>query len=160
MMIGEDLPLVGDKKSGAENIEVYFRTGAGHTQERVIMLVCYRFACACYSRIVQLQSCCAITKANDNVNEAHARLIGLDNRLRDFAFSINSLQAPLYLAQLALKCRDVFGLAVRNLRSQVLALLLKLKLLGIASRHGIALHIFHSLMRTVHQLLLRQDSSL
>src|SRR3954447_13534242 len=46
MMISEDLSLVGDEKSGPENIKVYFRTVARYSNERIPMVVSHRFAVA------------------------------------------------------------------------------------------------------------------
>src|SRR5262249_43554927 len=96
MMIGEDLPVVGDEKAGAKNIQMYLRTGAGDAQEGVVVLVRHGFACAGYARIVQRQFRRPVPKTDDNMNKAYAGLVGLDNRLRDLTFGLKPLQAPLY----------------------------------------------------------------
>jgi len=44
MMIGEDLSLVRDEKSGPENVKVYFRAVARYSNERIPMVVSQRFA--------------------------------------------------------------------------------------------------------------------
>src|SRR5215469_2663804 len=159
-MIGEDLSLVRDEKSRAKNIEVYFRTSTVDAEERVVMLVSHRFARAGNADVVQFQSRRTITEANHNMNEANAGLVGLDNRLSDFAFSLEPLQPTLYGAQLNLQRGGVFALANRNALSQVLALLLKLKLLGITCRRRILLHFLHTPTQMVHHRLLGQHARL
>ena len=44
MMIGEDFSLVGDEKSGPENIKVHFRTVARYSNERIPLVVSHRLA--------------------------------------------------------------------------------------------------------------------
>src|SRR5579863_7755819 len=97
-MIGEDLALVRNQKPGAENIEVYLRTAAGNAHERIAMLVCRRFACACHALVAQFQSGRALAEANYHMNEAHAGLVSLNDRLGDLASSLKPLQALFHHA--------------------------------------------------------------
>src|ERR1700729_2819314 len=94
------------------------------------------------------------------MDEADARLIGPDNRLRNSALGLKLLEAAVYSSKLPLQSRSVFCFAGCNLRSQVFALLLKLQLLRIARLGWTVLPVFKGAMRAFPQLLLRQNARL
>src|SRR5260370_37334912 len=98
VMIGEDLHFIRDEKPGAKNIEMNLLTAAVDGQERIVKLIFYRFASVGHTGVVQCQSRDAIAETDDNMNKAHTGFVGLDNRLRDLAFSLKPLQALFYRA--------------------------------------------------------------
>src|SRR5258708_29312201 len=132
VMIGEDLSAGGGEKPRTKNIQVYFRTKSRKAQERVAVFVGGWLATARHPSVVQSQSGSVFAESKHNVDEADARLVGLDNGLRNLAFGLELLKAALYCFQLILQSGGVFCLADCDLRSQVFAFLLKLKLLGLA----------------------------
>ena len=97
-MIGEDLSAVGGEKPGAKNIQAYFRTIPGKAQEWVVVFVGRRLATACQPGVVQSQSGGVVAEGNHNMDEADARLVGLDNRLRNLALGLQLLEAAFYRA--------------------------------------------------------------
>src|SRR5271169_1447632 len=94
------------------------------------------------------------------MDEADAGLVGLDNRLRNLALGLELLKTVFYSRQLILQSRSVFWVAGCNLRSQVFALLLKLKFLWIARQGGTAFAIFKRPARAFHQPLFCQHAGL
>src|SRR5580692_9225212 len=159
-MVGEDLSGSRGQKPSSKNIQVYFGTIPGKAQERVIMFVDRWLATARHFGVMQSQSVRVVAEGKHNMDEADARLIGLDNRLRNSALGLKLLEAAVYSGQLPLQSRSVFCFAGCNLRSQVLALLLKLQLLRIARQDWVAFPGFDGPARTFHQLLLRQQATL
>src|SRR5262249_42740310 len=102
MVITQDLPARRDEKTRTKNIEVHFRTAPGDAQERIVVLVGHGFTGACDSGVVQRQSCCVITEADNNVNQANTGLVRLDNSLCNRSFALQSFKSGLYCAQLVL----------------------------------------------------------
>src|SRR5207244_8361381 len=129
VMIGEDLSAGRGEKPSTKNIQVYFRTAPGKTQEWVVVFVDGWLATARHSGVVQSQSRSVFAEGKHNMDEADTRLIRLDDRLRNLALGLKLLKAAVYSGKLTLQSGNVFWLAGCNLRSQVFALLLKLKLL-------------------------------
>jgi hypothetical protein len=93
VMIGEDLSAGRCEKAGTKNIEVYFRTISGKAQEWVVVFVGRWLATARYPSVVQSQSGSVLAEGGHNMDEADARLIGLDNRLRNLALGLKLLKA-------------------------------------------------------------------
>src|SRR6266852_1716280 len=131
-MVGEDLSAGRGEKPSSKDIQVYFRTIPGKTQEGVVVFVGGWLATARDPGVAQFQSGCMLTEGKHNMNEADARLIGLDNRLRHLTLGLELLQAAFYRGQLILQSGGVFCIAACKLRPQFFALFLKLKLLRIA----------------------------
>ena len=96
MVIGKDLSACGSEKPSAKNIQVYFRTSPGEAQERVVVFVGRWLATACHSSVVQSQSSSVFAEGKHNMDEADARLVGLDNRLRNLALGLELLKAAFY----------------------------------------------------------------
>ena len=96
MMIGEDSSRVGDEKPGAKNVQVYFGTISGKAHEWVVVFVGGRLAAAGHPGIAQSQSSSVLAEGEHNMDEAGARLIGLDNRLRNLALVLELLKAAFY----------------------------------------------------------------
>ena len=65
--------------------------------------------------VVQFQSGSVVTKGEHNMDEADARLIRLDNRLRNLALGLKLLKAAFYCGQLILQSGSVLRLARCNL---------------------------------------------
>src|ERR1700691_3797133 len=95
-MIGEDLSAGGGEKSSTKNIQVYFRTISSKAHEWVVVFVGYWLATARHPRIVQCRSGSVVAKTEHNMDEADARLIGLDNRLRNLALGLKLLKPTFY----------------------------------------------------------------
>src|SRR6201988_2747060 len=95
-MIGEDLPAGGSQESSTKNVEVYFRPGSGKAQEGVVVLVGCGLACGRHLSVVQFQSGNVVAEGEHNMDEADARLIRPDNRLRNLALGLEFLQAAVY----------------------------------------------------------------
>src|SRR5947208_9308075 len=95
VVIGKDLSACGSEKPSAKNIQVYFRTSPGEAQERVVVFVGRWLATACHSSVVQSQSSSVFAEGKHNMDEADARLIGLDNRLRNPALGVELLKGGL-----------------------------------------------------------------
>src|SRR5438876_6115515 len=93
VVIGEDLSAGGGEKPSPKNIQVYFRTTSGKAQEWVVVFVGRWLATARYRRVVQSQSGGVFAEGKHNMDEADARLVGLDNRLRTLALGLELLQA-------------------------------------------------------------------
>src|ERR1700691_1058957 len=106
-MVSEDLSTVGDEKTSAKNIQLYFWTIPGEAHQRVVVFVGRRLATARHSCIMQSQSGSVFAEGKHNVDEADARLIGLDNRLRNLALGLELLQAAFYPRQLIFKSQGV-----------------------------------------------------
>src|ERR1700678_889147 len=154
-MVSEDLSAGRGQKPSAKNIQLYFGTIPGEAHERVVVFVGSRLTTARHSRVVQSQSGSMLAEGEHNMNEADARLVGLDNRLRNLALGLELLQAGLHRSQLILQNRGVFCLSCCKLRSQLFALLLKLKRLRICRWGRTAFPVAGRPTRSFHQLLLR-----
>ena len=96
VMIGEDSSTLRDKKSGAENIQAYFRTIAGKAHEWVVVFVGRGFATARESGVMQSRSASVIAETKHNMDQADAGSIGPDNRLRECAFGLKLVESVLY----------------------------------------------------------------
>src|SRR2546425_8661983 len=79
-----------------KNIQVYFRTAPGKAQERVVVFVGRWLATARHRSVVQSQSRSVFAEREHNMDKADARLIGLDNRLRNLALGLELLKAAFY----------------------------------------------------------------
>src|SRR5271156_938059 len=159
-MVREDLPAGGGEKPSAENIQLYFWTVPGEAHERVVVFVGRWLTTARQSRVVQSQSGSMLAEGEHNMDEADARLVGLDNRLRNCALGLELLQAGLHRSQLILQSRGISCLAAGKLRSQFFALLLKLELLRICRQGWSVFPVVGRPTRSFHQLLLRQHATL
>jgi len=106
MMIGENLSVMGCEKPRPENINVHFRARSSEAQQWVVVSVGCRLAITRHPGVVQSQSGRMIGKRKYNVDEADARFIGLDNRLRHLAFTLEFFRAALNGGQLTLQSRS------------------------------------------------------
>ncbi len=95
-MIGEDLSAGGGEKPSTKNIQMYFRTIPGKAQEWVVVFVGGWLAAARQPSVVQSQSGGMLAEGKHNMDEADARLVGLDNRLRSLALGLELLKAAFY----------------------------------------------------------------
>src|SRR5208282_3679499 len=151
------------EKPGAKNVEVHFRTATGKAQERVVVFVGCGLAVERHPSVVQSQSGDVVTEGDHNMDKTDARLVRLDDGLRDLALGLEFLQAIVYFGKLILQGGWIFRLAGCNLRSQLGALLLELKFLRIVrirARIRWSAVIFQCPPRALHQLLLRQHAGL
>ena len=140
-MIGENLTARGDEKAGAEYVEMHLRSGAGEAEHGTVALVSKRIAGRGETGVVERQSTIVIAKGKHHMDEADARLIGLNNVLREAAAALELLYASLYLAQLLFQRGSACVIAVGNLCFQRGALLLQLGFLWIAGCYGTAGHL-------------------
>src|ERR1700746_2875166 len=95
VMVGEDLPSSGCKKSRTKNIQVYFRSAAGQAQKRVVMFVSLRLAISRHLGIVQSQSGCVVAKGKHNMDKTDARFVRFDDRLCHLPLGFELLKARL-----------------------------------------------------------------
>jgi len=121
VMISENLSAGGDEKPCAEGIQVYLRPVPGNAHERVVGSSVVGWPLL-VTRVMQSQAGNVVAEGKHNMDEAHARLIGLDDRLRKLALGLKLLKAAFNRGQLILQNRTVFCLADCDLRSQILAL--------------------------------------
>src|ERR1700721_78400 len=110
-MVGEDLSGSRGQKPSSKNIQVYFGTIPGNAQERVIMFVDRWLATARHFGVMQSQSGRVVAEGKHNMDEADARLIGLDNRLCHLALGLKFLEAAFDRSQLVLQIRRIFCFA-------------------------------------------------
>src|SRR5580692_6733164 len=113
-MVGEDLSGSRGQKPSSKNIQVYFGTIPGKAQERVIMFVDRWLATARHFGVMQSQSVRVVAEGKHNMDEADARLIGLDNRLRHLALGLKLLEAAFDRSQLVLQIRSFCGSLARD----------------------------------------------
>src|SRR4029077_10249577 len=99
-----------------------------------------------------------VSQGKHNMDEADARLVGLDNLLSKLAFCLQLLEAAFYGAQLISQGGSVFRLADRDFRSQFFALLPELNLLRIAGRRETGFGVLERSTRAFNQPLLRQHA--
>ena len=76
---------------------MYFRTRAGQAQEHVVVLVGRRLPIAFQPDEVQSQSAGRVAEGDENMDQTHARFVGLDDRLRKSDLSLELLQATFCL---------------------------------------------------------------
>src|SRR5262249_6238122 len=96
MMVGENLAAGGNEKPGAKKSHVHFRTAPGKAHQRAVVLISGRLATARQSGVTQSGSAGAVPESKHDTDEADARLIGPDNRLRHLALSLEFLNAAFY----------------------------------------------------------------
>src|SRR5579864_2846867 len=144
MMIGKNSSVIRDEKAGAENVQVHFGATPGKAYERVVVLIGGWLTAACHRRVAQSRSGSVLAESEHNMDETNARLIGLDDSLGKFAFGLDLPEAVFYHRQLSLQRISVLCLVDRNLRPQVLTLLLQFEFLRIARRRWTVILILKS----------------
>src|SRR5580698_4454137 len=98
-MIGDDATVFADEKSRAENVDLKMRTGSAGIELDHALIIDDRFAEAVYGDLDRLAGL-TIEEFDDDVQQADAGRVGVNNGLGDFAFGFECLEPRLRVGEL------------------------------------------------------------
>ena len=101
-MVGDDAAVFADEKSCAEDVDLKMRTRSAGIELHHALIIDDRFAEAVNGDLNRLAGL-AVEKFDNNVQQANARRIGVDDGLGDFAFGFECFQARLRVGKLLLQ---------------------------------------------------------